>query len=308
MKVAVVGCGLIGRSWSMVFARSGHDVTVFDLDEPALGRARGQIEASLRDLADKGLLHREEVERVAKRITLTPSLADSVSQADYVQESVPERLDIKRELFVELDRSAPEHCILASSTSGFPASTFTRDLSGRHRCLVAHPVNPPHLIPLVELVPAPWTDAAIVDRTQAIMRDAGQSPVVVRREIQGFVLNRLQGAVLAEAFRLVKEGVCGAKEVDATVRDGLARRWVFMGPFETIDLNAPEGVADYCQRYGGMYYELQQQTEPLAWEETLIRSIAEELSKTLGDRERAQRSAERDGRLAQVARFVRDLQ
>lgn len=308
MKIAVIGCGLIGRSWSIVFARSGHDVAVFDRDKVALEQAQKGINGSLRDLHAKGLLGEGEVEHAARRIGVTSSLEETVAGADYVQESVPEKLDLKQSLFAELDKSAPADCILASSTSGFPASTFTEELAGRRRCLVAHPVNPPHLIPLVELVPAPWTDSQVVERTRTLMEAAGQSPVVVRREIQGFVLNRLQGAVLAEAFRLVKDGICRAADVDATVRDGLARRWVFMGPFETIDLNAPQGVTDYCQRYGGMYYELQQQAEALVWDNALVQSVAGELSDTVAGRERNARSTERDSRLAQVARFMRDLQ
>jgi 3-hydroxyacyl-CoA dehydrogenase len=129
-------------------------------------------------------------------------------------------------------------------------------LPGRARCLVGHPVNPPHLVPLVELCGAPWTAPESIARAREIYREIGQVPVTVNREINGFVLNRLQGALLAEAFRLVGEGFISAEDLDHTVKDGLGLRWSFLGPFETIELNAPGGIPDYCARYTGFYKEL----------------------------------------------------
>ncbi len=129
-------------------------------------------------------------------------------------------------------------------------------LPGRARCLVGHPVNPPHLVPLVELCGTPWTSPESIDRARNIYREIGQVPVTINREINGFVLNRLQGALLAEAFRLVGEGYISAEDLDHTVKDGLGLRWSFLGPFETIELNAPGGIPDYCARYTGFYREL----------------------------------------------------
>ena len=168
-----------------------------------------------------------------------------------MQENLPETLDVKREAFALLDRHAPREAVLASSTSAIPASQFTEPLAGRARCLVAHPVNPPHLVPVVELCGAPWTAPEVIDRAMRVYADVGQVPVIVRREIDGFILNRLQGALLSEAMRLVGEGYVSPEDLDKTVRDGLGLRWSFMGPLATIELNAPGGVADYCARYGG---------------------------------------------------------
>jgi 3-hydroxyacyl-CoA dehydrogenase len=136
------------------------------------------------------------------------------------------------------------------------ASRFTETLPGRARCLVGHPVNPPHLVPLVELCGAPWTAPEAISRAREVYREIGQVPVTINREINGFVLNRLQGALLAEAFRLVGEGYISADDLDHTVKDGLGLRWSFLGPFETIELNAPGGIPDYCARYTGFYKEL----------------------------------------------------
>ncbi|MBN9002552.1 MAG: 3-hydroxyacyl-CoA dehydrogenase, partial [Rhizobiales bacterium] len=136
------------------------------------------------------------------------------------------------------------------------ASRFTENLPGRARCLVGHPVNPPHLVPLVELCGAPWTSPDTIARAREVYLVIGQVPVTVNREINGFVLNRLQGALLAEAFRLVGEGYVSAEDLDHTVKNGLGLRWSFLGPMETIELNAPGGIADYCARYTGFYKEL----------------------------------------------------
>ena len=171
------------------------------------------------------------------------TLEEALDGASHVQESTPEDVGVKRHVFSRLDALAPADAVLASSTSAILPSRFTEALPGRGRVLVVHPINPPYLIPAVEIVPAPWTDAAVVERTAALMRSAGHAPIVMKREIDGFVMNRMQGALLEEAFRLVAEGYASIEDVDIGIRDGLALRWSFIGPFETIDLNAPGGVA-----------------------------------------------------------------
>ena len=231
------------------------------------------------------------------RIVAADTLAQAVQNAAYVQENGPERLDDKRALFAELDRLAPPNAVLASSTSGIPASAFTEALPGRGRCLVAHPVNPPYLIPLVELCPAPWTEPAIIERTRALMLQVGQVPVAIKHEVQGFVLNRLQGALLAEAFRLVADDVVSPEDLDATVKHGLGLRWSFMGPFETIDLNAPGGLQEYCARYGGLYADLQQQMTPRAWDAALVAELEAARRDVLPSSHHAERQAWRDQRL-----------
>jgi L-gulonate 3-dehydrogenase len=271
-KVAVIGAGLIGRAWSIVFARAGMEVALWDKFPETIPAALDYIADRLPELHEAGLLA-EAPEVVLARITPAATIAEAVAGVDYVQENGPERLAEKQELFAELDRQAAPHVVLASSTSGIPASDFSGNLRGRDRCLVAHPVNPPYLIPLVEICPAPWTSAAAVARTREIMVMAKQVPATIHREIQGFALNRLQGALLAEAFRLVDDGLISPEDLDATVKHGLGLRWAFMGPFETIDLNAPGGLADYCARYGGLYADLQQQMTPREWTPELVRKL-----------------------------------
>jgi 3-hydroxyacyl-CoA dehydrogenase len=252
--VAIVGVGLIGRAWAAIFARAGWCVHLTDPHQPTLDAAPGLIRDELHALARHGLA--DDPDGAASRVTITKDLADAVKDAEFVQENGPENVDEKLKIFAELDRLTPPDALLVSSTSAIVASRFTESLPGRARCLVGHPVNPPHLVPLVELCGAPWTSPAAIERARDIYRAIGQVPVTINKEINGFVLNRLQGALLAEAFRLVGEGFISAEDLDHTVKDGLGLRWSFLGPLETIELNAPGGIPDYCARYTGFYKEL----------------------------------------------------
>jgi 3-hydroxyacyl-CoA dehydrogenase len=247
-KIVLVGVGLVGRAWAIVFARAGHSVVLHDADPAQLGATGERIAASLADLARAGLAT-EPAERVLARLSVEPRLERALADAGYVQESIGESLDAKRAVFAELDRLAPPAAILASSTSAFATSAFAASLAGRARCLVAHPVNPPYLIPFVEVCGAPFTDESVVVRTLELLESVAMAPIRVRVEVRGFVLNRLQWTLLAEACRLVAAGVASVEDIDRAVRDGLGRRWAFMGPFEVGDLNAPGGLEDYLQRF-----------------------------------------------------------
>ena len=251
-KIAIVGAGLIGRAWAISFARSGHEVALWDVDANAPAAALTAIGELLGELRRQQLLD-EAPDVVLQRIRAVETIEAALDGAAHVQENSPERLDVKRELFAKLDGIAAPETVLASSTSALLPSAFTETIPGRARAIVAHPINPPYLIPAVEIVPAPWTSAETVERTTALMRQAGHAPIVMAREIDGFVVNRLQGALLEEGLRLVEAGFASPEDVDTALKDGLALRWSFMGPFETIDLNAPKGVRDYAARYQGAF-------------------------------------------------------
>ena len=293
---AVVGAGLIGRAWSMVFARAGWQVRLYDPVPEQVAAAHGFMAQSLAEQARFGLC--KDPEGALARIAGAATLEAALDGVDWVQENSPEVADVKTTLFAALDRAAPPQAILASSTSAIPASRFTEGLKGRARCLVAHPVNPPHLVPVVELSGASWTAPATIERAHAVMTEVGQVPVVVRREIEGFVVNRLQGALLSEAMRLVGEGYMSAEDLDKTIRDGLGLRWSFMGPFATIDLNAPGGIADYAARYAGFYRRLAADPPaPAVWDAEVADKAAAGLGPPPTPEQRAQRTAWRDGRL-----------
>ena len=249
--VGIVGSGLIGRAWAMIFARAGWRVRLFDTAPGVAGAALTLCATGLQDLHKAGLC--DDPQGAAARIAAAESLEAALAGVEMVQENGPENLAAKQALFAELDRLAPPNAILASSSSGIRVSLFAENLPGRARCLIGHPVNPPHLIPVVELSGAPWTSPETIARARAIYAEIGQAPVTVLKEVEGFILNRLQGALLAEAFRLVSEGYVSPQDLDSTMKDGLGLRWAFMGPFETIELNAPGGIEDYCARYTGLY-------------------------------------------------------
>ena len=253
-RVAIVGAGLIGRAWATIFARAGWNVRLTDPHRETLAAAPDLIRDELHALARHRLA--ADPDGAAARVSVATSVADAVEGVELVQENGPENIDRKIMIFAELDRLVPRDALLVSSTSAIVASRFTEMLPGRARCLIGHPVNPPHLVPLVELCGAPWTAPEAIERARNIYREIGQVPVTINREINGFVLNRLQGALLAEAFRLVGEGFISAEDLDHTMKDGLGLRWSFLGPFETIELNAPGGIPDYCARYTGFYKEL----------------------------------------------------
>lgn len=306
-KIAVIGAGLIGRAWAMVFARAGHPVRLFDAAPGAVEQALALIRDGLVETREFGLVD-EDPATILARISAAASLADAVRDADYVQENTSEREDVKREVFSQLDAAAGPACILASSTSTIETSRFAAHVPGRHRCLVAHPVNPPHVVPIVELSPAPFTDPEVVERARALHEKAGQVPILVRKEVEGFILNRLQAALLIEAWRLVDEGYVSVEDLDKTVRDGLGLRWAFMGPFETIDLNAPGGVADYAQRYGPKLYGMMQGVTSRPWEGDLVEKVEQERRALLDQDDHGTREAWRDRRLMALMAHKRAME
>ena len=294
-SVAIVGSGLIGRSWAIVFAGGGCEVALYDFVAGVAEQARALVAEGLAELAAHGLV--ADANAAMARVRTAASLADALAGATFVQESTPEMLEAKQEIFGELDRLSAPDAILASSTSTIVASSFTEQLAGRHRCLVAHPVNPPHLVPLVELVGAPWTAPAIVAKAKTVYQAVGQVPIVVKREIEDFILNRLQAVLLSEAFRLVEQGYVTPQDLDHTLKNGLGLRWSFMGPFETIELNAPGGIPDYCRRYGPSLARLSD-AEPDIYRTPNIELILTQWAAQAGPDAIAARMRWRDRRLA----------
>ncbi|MDR5835471.1 3-hydroxyacyl-CoA dehydrogenase [Caballeronia sp. LZ034LL] len=299
--VAIIGAGLVGAGWAIAFARAGLNVRVYDANPRTAEKAIPWAANQLAALHKHGLID-EAPETIAARLTLADSLAQAIDGAAYVQESVLERVDVKRQLMLDLDKVADADVIIGSSSSGIKASDFACDLAISPRVLIAHPVNPPYLVPVVELVPSTQTSQATVEFTDALMRGIGQSVVHVRKEIEGFVLNRLQAALLREAWALQRDGIASCEDIDKTVRDGLGWRWSFMGPFETIDLNAPGGVADYANRLGPLYHSIvKSRVDDGPWDEALIAQVEKDRRQHLSADDLAARRDWRDERLMQFA-------
>ena len=252
--VALVGSGLIGRGWAILFASAGGAVRIYDADLAAGDKARAAIADTLRVLEAERMI--ESSAALLGRMTWCESLEAAVDGAAYVQESVFESVEAKSSVFEALGHVTGPDVILASSGSGIPPEQFMQNVRYRERCLIAHPFSPPHLIPLVEIVPTRWTSPAVIDKTVARLEAIGQRPVRIHKPVFGFAVNRLQAVVIDEAISLVRQGVIDPADLDLCMSHGLGLRWAFMGPFETMDLNAAHGFAEYVSKYGDFYRAL----------------------------------------------------
>ena len=301
-KIAIVGAGFIGCSWSIVFGRAGHSVTLYDSNDDQLKTALERISQSLEQLEEADLVG--DAGEILSRIGVTGDLAEAASDAVHIQEAVTERLDVKKETFRAIDEVAPPNAVIASSSSTLPPSSYSEELSGRGRCLLAHPLNPPHLVPAVEILPAPWTAADAVARTRALMEQVGQAPIVMKKEIAGFIVNRLQVALLNEAFALMEDDCISAADLDTAITQGLGLRWSVVGPFETIDLNASGGLSHYVEIFGDLYHAMMKDRgEPRRWDPALVERINAEMRARWPLEDVPGRQARRDQGLMALARL-----
>jgi 3-hydroxyacyl-CoA dehydrogenase len=251
-SVTIVGTGSIGVGFAVLFAIAGMRVRAWDAEPEAIDRARSDIEVRLALLEENGLLPAALAD-LAGLISFHTGLPEALQDAELVQECAPEDIAIKQDLFRRFAQGAPETAVLASSSSALVPSSFSARVSARDRILGGHPGNPPYLMPVIELVPSPFTSAATVAAATELYRGAGLKPVLVRKEVEGFIFNRLQGALLREAYCLVRDGVATVEDIDEVVRSGLGTRWSVIGPFETIDLNTRGGLAVHARRMGPAY-------------------------------------------------------
>jgi 3-hydroxyacyl-CoA dehydrogenase len=304
--IAIIGSGFIGRAWAARFASAGATIRLWDADPAAPGRALAWLDETLPAMAKLGLI--QDASGARSRVRACAKLEQAVDAADYIQESAPERLDLKRELHARIDAANCPGAVVGSSTSTFPGTRIFAGLKNAARCLVAHPANPPHLLPVVELVPMPETRPEAVARCRDLMRSAGQVPVLLKKEIEGFVMNRLQAGVVCEAISLVADGVIAPDDLDAVIRHSLGLRWSFIGPFETMDLNAPGGFADYVTRYGaplrGLGATLGVRRD---WPADAIATIEAERRARVPGTKIDERCAWRDRRLMALAAHKRDM-
>ena len=259
MKIAVIGAGVIGQSWAKLFASHGHEVVLSDprkdLGEIVSGLAAGLAGAGATDEAPPGSGGSLGSVRAAEG---ADPLADAASGADFIQECGPERVDVKRELFAAAEHASAQ-AVFASSSSAIPASVTAAELPDdvAARLLVGHPFNPPHIMPLVEVVPSPQTSDEAVQTAVEFYRGVGREPIVLRKEARGFVGNRLQNAVLREAVHLVQSGVVSVEDLDAAVRNSLGIRWAAVGPFEGLHLGGGKaGLRGLMEHIGPSFAEI----------------------------------------------------
>lgn len=303
-RVGVVGAGSIGLAMAVVFARAGSAVRIYEPSPEMAESVAPRLDERLQLLVDRGLMS-ESPAAVATRVSVEADLAEAIGEADLVFECAPEVIETKRAVFQQIADAAPGHAILASTSSAFGASAFAGEVAARDRCLVLHPANPPYLIRVVEVVPAPFTAETVVSRATELLRAAHLTPVVLGAEVTGFVYNRLQGAVLREAYCLVRDGVVDVDGLDTIVREGLGMRWAVIGPFETVDLNTRGGVAAHAERLGPAYARMgaeRGQHDP--WTPELVAKVTAQRRALLPLDDWEERTMWRDRRLADLRRHL----
>ncbi|XP_050442280.1 lambda-crystallin homolog [Adelges cooleyi] len=278
-KIGIIGSGLIGQSWAMLFASVRYNVVIYDVDYEQVKNAHNKIKNELEIMEKNGTLRGNiGAEQQIALIKGVSTLEEVLKDAIFVQECIPEVLSLKQELYGLIDKIICPQTIISSSTSTFLPSHLSEKMEHRNQVIVAHPVNPPYFVPLVEIVPSEWTESWIVQKTRSIMEEIKQSPVTLSKEVPGFALNRIQYAILNECWHLVNDGILNVQDVDTVMSEGLGMRYAFLGPLETTHLNA-EGFTNYTERYANsMHGVCQHFKAPPKFEGPLVKVIADQLN------------------------------
>ncbi|MBL1113960.1 L-carnitine dehydrogenase [Streptomyces sp. 110] len=298
-RVACVGAGVIGGGWVAHFLARGYDVTAWDPAPDAEEKLRRLVAAAWPALEQIGLADGASPDR----LTVTATLAEAVADAQFVQESAPEKLELKRSLLAQLDAAAPPGVVIASSTSGYPMTDMQTEAADPGRLVVGHPFNPPYLIPLVEVVGGKRTDAEAVEWASRFYKVAGKSVITMERELPGFIANRLQEALWREALHMVANGEATVKEIDDSITEGPGLRWAFMGPCLTFALAGGDGgMGHMLDHFGPSLKSPWTRLEAPELDDTLRAAMVDGCDEAAGSRTIAQLVAERDQGVIDVLR------
>ena len=262
-RIAVIGAGLMGHGIALIFARAGHSVMIADPMSEMLETAYARISESLTLLGAS----QDDITSALGLVKLTPDLGEAVANAEFVFEAAPEKLELKQSIFAQIEAAAPENAVLASNTSVIQISKLMTGLKSRHRALGTHWWNPPHMIPLVEVVKTQWTDPALAQSMFDLLEGAGKTPVMVEKDVPGFIGNRLQHALWREAVSLVENGICSAKAVDDVVKASFGRRLAVLGPLENADLVGIELTQDIHKQ---VLFDLETSPDPSPYLQSLL--------------------------------------
>jgi len=305
-KVACFGTGLVGGSWATLFALKGIEVILYDLNEDAVNEAVKRVESNLDALIREGVIEKYRKKKAIEDIRTAPSLKEAAKGVEYIQESVFEDYSIKKEVYSKLDRLTSSNVILASSSSGLLMSKIQKGATRPERCVIAHPWNPPHLIPLVEIVPGEKTSRDTVEKTRRFMSDIGKIPVVLNKEVPGFIGNRLSAALWREAINLLNDGVASAEDIDKALYAGPGFRWAIMGPFMTYHLGGGEGgirkFIDGIGRTFSNYWKTMNTWTSIP--EEAIDNMIEEMNRVAGERQLNEITNWRDKRILELLRVL----
>ena len=262
-QIAVIGAGLMGHGIALALADAGHEVRLTDPSSDARDSAPDRIAVSHRLMGASD----DEIERTVGRVETCATVEATVADAGFVFEAAPERLELKQALFAEIEVHAPPDAVLASNTSVIRISSIMERVSARHRALGTHWWNPPHMLPLVEIVKTRWTSSNAADSMFALLESSGKSPVMVERDVPGFIGNRLQHALWREAIALVEKGICTAEAIDTVVKGSFGRRLAVLGPMENADL---VGIELTQAIHGQLLFDLDRSDSPSPRLQSLI--------------------------------------
>ena len=305
-KIGICGAGLIGASWAIGFANAGFKSFVHDSNQDSLKNFEKISDQLLQDI--KILDPKVEPEKIKSNIILGCNIEEICKDSILIQESIIEDLEAKKQIFKELDKLSSKQTILASSSSYLLISKISELVEHRNRCINAHPALPPHVVPFVEVVGSDHTSKEIVESAINIYKRANYAAIVVNKETEGFVLNRLQGALLNEAVRLHEGGYASMEDIDIALKHALGIRWAFMGPFEIMDLNAPEGIKDSFSRYkNGIQNLAKEQNSVPEYSEEYLNKLEYEQRNRLSYSERSIRIEKRNKMIALIRKLKLEL-
>ncbi|MFQ3355418.1 MAG: 3-hydroxybutyryl-CoA dehydrogenase [Paracoccaceae bacterium] len=263
MRIGVIGAGLMGHGIALIFAKGGYEVSVYDPSLESLNALETRVTDSLKVMG----VHAQETNQILSLIKKSSSLEGAVKEAEIIIEAAPEKLELKQSIFAEIEFHAPANSILASNTSVIQISKIMKNLSSKHRALGTHWWNPPHLIPLVEVIRTEWTDNSVIEKMVSILSSIGKTPVRVEKDVPGFIGNRLQSALWREAISLVENGICDAEAVDTVVKESFGRRLAVLGPLENADLVGTDLTLDI---HNQVLFDLEARKGPSPYLENLV--------------------------------------
>lgn len=300
-NIGICGAGLIGASWAVGFANHGYNVLVYDANPEIVSNFFKVVDQLADDLE---IFKKVDLKKLKSSIKICDNLEQICKDSLLIQESIVEDLDEKQKIFFEFEKYASVDTILASSSSYLLPSKISEKLKNKQRCIVAHPALPPHVVPFVEICPSSETSLEVIEKAKDIYKTAHYVPIVLKKEIEGFVLNRLQGALLNEAVRLHEEGYASIDDIDISLKHALGIRWAFLGPFEIMDLNAPGGIGDSFTRYRkGIKKLAQQQNSVPEYTDEYIKKLESEQRERLKLTDREERTKKRNKLIALVRKL-----
>lgn len=298
-NIAVIGAGLMGHGIALTMARAGHIVTITDPFADARASVVDRMAASMKAKGDSA----DSIAKALKRIEVCEKTEIAVRKADVVFEAAPEKMDLKRSIFAEVEAHAPDHCILASNTSVMPITEIMANLRLKNRAIGTHWWNPAHMIPLVEVIKTEWTTPDVAKTTFDFLHDAGKTPVMVEKDVPGFIGNRLQHALWREAISLVENGICDAEAVDTVVKSSFGRRLAVLGPLENADLVGTDLTLDI---HDNVLHDIEARQGPSPYLQNLVSE--EKLGMKSGEGFRKWTQPEAEDVRARVARHLNRLE